>query len=38
MTICCIYEGGAQHPHEQIRFAQFTIDWLTDGVDRLRLT
>jgi len=35
MTICCLYERGEEHPHEQITFAQFDIEWLTAGRDRL---
>jgi len=35
MTICCLYEAGDDHPYENIRFARFTLDWLTDGADRL---
>lgn len=35
MTICCLYEGGDDHPYENIRFARFTLEWLTDGADQL---
>ncbi len=35
MTICCLYERGEKHPYEKVTFAQFTIEWLTDGVDSL---
>ncbi len=36
MTICCLYEWGEEHPYEKLTFAQFTIEWLTDGADYLR--
>jgi sialidase-1 len=35
MTICCIYERGMRNPYEKITFANFNIEWLTDGADRL---
>ena len=35
MTICCFYERGEEHPYEKITFAQFSLEWLTDGADRL---
>ena len=28
-----VYEAGAEHPYETIRFARFSLDWLTDGAD-----
>ena len=34
-SIACLYERGAQQPYERITFARFTLDWLTDGLDRL---
>lgn len=34
-TICCLYEAGDDHPYENIRFARFTLEWLTDGADQL---
>jgi hypothetical protein len=33
MTICCLYEAGDDHAYENIRFARFTLEWLTDGTD-----
>ena len=39
MTICCLYER-ADFPkllYEKIMFANFNIEWLTDGVDQLRM-
>ena len=36
MTICCLYERGAEHPYEKITFARFTLEWLTDGTDSLQ--
>ncbi len=35
LTICCLYERGKKHPYEEIIFAQFTLEWLTDGADSL---
>ncbi len=35
-TIACLYERGNKHAYEKIRFARFTIEWLTDGKDSLR--
>lgn len=35
MTICCLYEQGEKHANEKLTFAQFTVEWLTDGADRL---
>jgi len=35
-TVGCLYERGEEHPYEKITFARFTLDWLTDGKDRLR--
>jgi len=35
MTICCLYERGPKTPYQGITFARFTLDWLTDGADRL---
>ena len=36
MTICCLYERGKSNYHENITFAQFNIEWLTDGADYLK--
>ena len=30
-----LFERGASSPYERITFARFTLDWLTDGKDRL---
>ena len=35
-TIGLLYETGDSHPYERIRFARFSLEWLTDGRDRLR--
>ena len=35
MTICCLYERGAIKPYDKITFAQFDLEWLTRGADRL---
>lgn len=35
LSICCLYERGEEHPYEKITFAQFSLDWLTDGSDQL---
>jgi sialidase-1 len=32
--IGCLFECGAQGPREGIVFAQFSLEWLTDGADR----
>ena len=37
-TIGLLYEGGKEGPYEQIRFARFSLEWLTDGADRLQKT
>jgi sialidase-1 len=36
MTIGCLYEYGEERPCENITFARFSLDWLTDGKDRLQ--
>ncbi|MBC8235512.1 exo-alpha-sialidase [bacterium] len=33
MTICCLYERGESDYRETITFAQFSIEWLTDGAN-----
>jgi len=33
MTICCLYERGESDYRETITFAQFNIEWLTNGAD-----
>jgi len=30
-----IYEGGEKHRRQWVRFARFSLEWLTDGKDRL---
>jgi len=35
MTICCLYERGAEHPYETVTLARFNLEWLTGGEDRL---
>ena len=34
-TIGCLYERGRKSAAEKITFARFTLEWLTDGKDRL---
>ena len=34
--IACLYEGGDQFRHEKIIFARFSLEWLTDGKDRIK--
>lgn len=34
-TVGCLYETGEQIPYDMIRFAQFSLEWLTDGKDHL---
>ena len=29
-TILCFYERGEEGPYEELRLAQFSLDWLTD--------
>lgn len=36
MSICCLYERGESNYHENITFAQFNTEWLTDGADYLK--
>ena len=33
MSIGCLYECGKANPYETIKFAQFDLEWLTDGVE-----
>lgn len=35
-TIGLLYETGDVHPYERIRFARFSLEWLSEGRDRLR--
>jgi len=37
MTICCLYERGVTGPYDSIRLAQFDLEWLTEGSDKLAL-
>jgi len=34
-TIGCFYEGGKENPYQKIILARFSLDWLTDGTDKL---
>lgn len=34
-TIGLVYETGESHPYEKIRFARFSLQWLTNGKDQL---
>jgi len=34
-TIGLLYETGDSHPYERIRFARFSLEWLTEGQDRI---
>ncbi len=36
MSISCLYERGRKSAYETITFARFSLEWLTDGQDRLR--
>lgn len=33
--IACLYEAGQNHPYEKIVLTCFSLDWLTNGKDRL---
>jgi sialidase-1 len=35
-SIGVLFEQGARTPYETITFARFTLEWLTDGKDRIR--
>ena len=35
-TIGLLYETGDVHPYERIRFARFSLEWLSEGRDRIR--
>lgn len=35
LDIGVLFERGAQNPYERITFARFTLEWLTDGNDRV---
>ena len=35
MTICCLYERGEKYRYEKVTFAQFNIEWLSNGADYL---
>jgi sialidase-1 len=32
--IACLYEAGKKSPYEKIIFSSFTLEWLTDGVEK----
>ena len=36
LTIGCLYEAGKSHAYETIRFARFSLAWLTHGKDQIR--
>jgi len=38
LSIGCFYERGEKRYSEKITFARFTLEWLTDGADRLGRT
>jgi len=35
LTVGCLYECGEQHANERIAFARFSLEWLTDGAEKL---
>jgi sialidase-1 len=35
LSIGLLYERGASSPYERITFARFTLDWLSEGKDRI---
>ncbi len=35
LSICCLYERGAEMPYERISLARFDLEWLSGGTDRL---
>jgi sialidase-1 len=35
-TIGLLYETGDAHPYERVRFARFSLEWLSEGQDRTR--
>ena len=35
-TIACLYERGEERYSENLYFARFTLDWLTDGADSIK--
>ena len=35
-SIGVLFEQGVRTPYEKITFARFTLEWLTDGKDRIR--
>lgn len=37
LSICCLYERGKERPYERITFARFSLEWLTDGADVVRI-
>ncbi|HOA72130.1 MAG TPA: sialidase family protein [Phycisphaerae bacterium] len=36
LSIACLYEGGRKNPYEQIIFARFSLEWLTQSEDAER--
>ncbi|MBM4041921.1 MAG: exo-alpha-sialidase, partial [Planctomycetes bacterium] len=37
LSIGCLYERGERHAYEKITFARFSLDWLTNGADRVNV-
>lgn len=35
MTILCLYENGEKNQYEKMTLARFTLEWLTEGKDRV---
>jgi len=35
MTICCMHERGKESFRQGIAFARFSLEWLTDGTDKI---
>ncbi len=35
-SIGCFYERGDEHAYEKITFARFSLDWLSDGKDKIQ--
>ncbi len=34
-TICLLFEGGEKHRREWIKFVRLSLEWLTDGKDKI---
>jgi hypothetical protein len=37
LSIACLYERGDRNASEKITLAVFSLEWLTDGADRLSI-